>query len=132
MCLWYSAGIRSNPSSSKYVTKLNAYIRNNYESTEDNFIEKYLVLVKQILVAKRGNIELNCIYDLLNVELESLNEQCFDLRQSLALALKDVSEYTRVLVAKSLGILWSIGSSLEQFNDYVSVKCNLLTLNKLE
>lgn len=77
--------------------------------------------MKQILVSKRGNVELICIYDLLNVELQTLNQQCFDLRDSFALALKDVSEYTRVLVAQSIGILWSIGSSLDQFNEYVCI-----------
>lgn len=82
------------------------------------------MLVKQILVSKRGNVELICIYDLLNAELQTLNEQCYDLRESFALALKDVSEYTRVLVAQSIGILWSIGTSLEHFNDYVSVERN--------
>lgn len=77
-------------------------------------------MVKQILMAKRGNVELICIYDLLNAELQSLNQQCADLMESFALALKDVSEYTRVLVAQSIGILWSIGSSFDEFNRYVS------------
>lgn len=119
LCLWFSSGVRSNPNNKKHVSKLNTYIRNNYDAAEDNFIQKYLMLVKQILISKRGNVELICIYDLLNAELKTLNEQCFDLRESFALALKDVSEYTRVLVAQSIGILWSIGSSLEQFNEYV-------------
>lgn len=119
LCLWYSAGIRSNPNNSKFVSKLNAYIRNNYESNEDNFIQKYMNLVKQILMAKRGNVELFCIYDLLNAELETLTKQCMDLLESFSLALKDVSEYTRVLVAKSVGILWATGSSFDDFNKYV-------------
>lgn len=103
------------------MSKLNLYIKNNYEATEENFLQKYLVLVKQILVAKRGNIELICIYDLLNAEQQTLTQQCFDLQESFALALKDVSEYTRILVAQSIGILWAIGSSFEQFNVYVSI-----------
>lgn len=85
-------------------------------------------MVKQILIAKRGNVELICIYDLLNAELQSLNQQCSDLMESFALALKDVSEYTRVLVAQSIGILWSIGSSFDEFNAYVSEDLTLCTM----
>lgn len=121
LCLWYSAGIRSNPNTLKHAAKLNAYIRSNYESNDDNFIQKYSMLVKNILIAKRGNVELMCIYDLLNAELESLTKQCFDLMESFALALKDVSEYTRILVAQSVGILWAIGSSITEFNGYVRI-----------
>lgn len=99
---------------------MNAYIRDNYKSNEENFIQKYLNLVKQILMTKRGNVELICIYDLLNAELEILTKQCMDLLESFSLALKDVSEYTRVLVAKSIGILWASGSSFDDFNKYVS------------
>lgn len=118
--MWYSAGVKSSPNNSKVEPKLNGYIQSNYEANEDNFIQKYLILVKQILIAKRGNIELNCIYDLLNAELQPLTQQCYDLLESFSIALKDVSEYTRVLVAKTIGILWAIGSSFDEFNQYVS------------
>lgn len=121
LCLWYSAGMRTNPKTTKNAFKLNAYICDNYESKDDNFIQKYLLLVKQILIAKRGSTELMCIYDLLNAELEVLTKHCSDLLDSFALALKDVSEYTRVLVAQSVGILWAIGSSMDEFNRYVCI-----------
>lgn len=116
--MWYTAG--ASPDNPKHVSKLNAYIKRHYQATEDNFVHKYLMLVKQILTAKRGNVELMCIYDLLNSELETLNQQCHDIIDSLASSLKDVSESTRIFVAKSIGILWAIGSSLEEFNAYVS------------
>lgn len=117
--MWYSAGIRSNPNETKIVSKLNDYIRNNYEAKENNFMQKYLQLVKQILMAKRGNIELISIYDLLNAEVETLTKQCVDLLESFSLALKDVSEYTRVLIAQSVGILWATGNSIDDVNKYV-------------
>lgn len=119
--MWYSAGVRLDSNSAATVAKLNAYISHNYSSSPDNFMQKYLMMVKQILSAKRGNIELICIYDLLNAELDSLNKQCDDLLESFASALRDVSEYTRVLVAQSVGILWAIGTTNEQFNGYVSL-----------
>ncbi|XP_055313108.1 proteasome-associated protein ECM29 homolog isoform X2 [Sitodiplosis mosellana] len=132
LCLWYSAGVRSNPNSSKFVAKLNAYIQKNYEANEENFLQKYLVLVKQILVAKRGNVELICIYDLLNAELQTMTQQCSDLQESFALALKDVSEYTRILVAQSIGILWAIGSSFDEFNAYIKEVLNSLSQRQIE
>lgn len=72
-------------------------------------------------MAKRGNIELICVYDLLNAEVQTLTQQCSDLLESFSLALKDVSEYTRILGGKSIGILWAIDSTLEQFNGHVSI-----------
>lgn len=120
MCMWYSAGVRPNSNTASTLVKLNAYICHNYSSASDNFVQKYLLLVKQILLAKRGNTELICIYDLLNAELDSLNKQCDDLLESFTSALRDVSEYTRVLVAQSVGILWAIGTTEDQFNGYVS------------
>lgn len=120
LCLWYSAGNRSDPNEPKHAPRLNAYIRSNYDPTDDNEIQKYLRLVKQILLAKRGNVELTCLNDLLNTESESLTKQCFDLLESFSLALKDVSEGTRVLVAEIVGILWAIGTTIVEFNGHVS------------
>lgn len=134
LCLWYSAATDSedvSPNDSKHVSKLNEYIRRNYVATEDNSIHQYLMLVKQILFAKRGNTELTCVYDLLNSELECLNEHCVDLMDILASSLKDVSEHTRILVAKSIGILWSIGSSSDVFNTYVSAFLNHYSMRNL-
>lgn len=118
--MWYSAGNRSDPNEPKLAPKLNVYIRQNYAPTEQNEIQRYLHLVKQILLAKRGSVELTCLNDLLNAELESLIKQCFDLLESFSLALKDVSEGTRVLVAEIVGILWAIGTTMPEFNGHVS------------
>lgn len=117
--MWYSAGVQPDSTNAASVAKLNAYICHNYSPSADNFIQKYLLMVKQMLLTKRGNIELICIYDLLNAELESLNKQCDDLLEIFVSALREVSEYTRVLVARSVGLLWAIGSTLEQFTGYV-------------
>lgn len=131
LCLWYSSGIRTNPNNSKHTPKLIAYIQKNYDVNDENFIQKYLSLVKNILLAKRGNIELICIYDLLNAEVQSLSQQCSDSLESFSLALKDVSEYTRILGAQSIGILWAIDSTLDGFNTHVIHlnNYNIFTLN---
>lgn len=107
MCLWCAAGIRSSPDDPKHARQLNEYIRKNYELKEENDLQKYLIFIKQILRAKRGLIELSCLFDLLNSEVDILTHQCFDLLDSFGLALKDVSESTRVLVAKVVGVLWA-------------------------
>lgn len=118
LCLWAAAGIRSNPDDGKHTEQLNTYIRQNYQSSPDNALQNYLEFIKRILRAKRGLIELSCVYDLLNAEKSSLTEQCFDLIATLGLALKDVSEATRIVVAKVVGILWS-ASDESVFNEQV-------------
>lgn len=118
LCLWGAAGIKSNPDNTKHLSQLNRYIRKNYNTNDDNEIQQYLEFVKQILRAKRGLIELSCLFDLLNAELEILTQQCSDLLDSFSVALKDVSEPTRVLVAKILGTLWA-ASDENVFNEQV-------------
>lgn len=109
ICLWTAAGIKSNPDDIKNSNQLNAYICRNYEAKEVNELQKYLLFVKQILRAKRGLPELLCLFDLLNADVPTLSEQCFDNLESFGLGLKDASEPTRVLVAKIIGILWAAG-----------------------
>lgn len=112
---------------------MNAYIRNNYSPTDDNAIQRYLSLVKKLLVAKRGNVELMCLNDLLNAELESLTKQCFDMMGSFSSALKDVSEGTRVLVAEIVGVIWAVGMpSLSDFNVQINEMFGLCIKNQIE
>lgn len=120
LCLWFSAGATDLSDELQEAPKLNAYIRENYGPTDDNGLQRYLLLLKQILPAKRGSTELMCLYDLLNAELETLSAQCRDLLESFALALKDVAERTRVLVSRIVGILWAIGTPISEFNVHVS------------
>lgn len=119
LCLWFSAGATDLSDEIREAPKLNAFIRENYVANDDNEIQKYLLLLKQILIAKRGSTELICLYDLLNAELEELSKQCYDLLDSFSIALKDVSERTRVLVSRIVGILWAIGTPLNDFNAHV-------------
>lgn len=119
LCLWFSAGANDLSDEQREAPKLNAYIRDNYEPNDDNEIQKYLLLMKPMLIAKRGSTELICLYDLLNSELEELSKQCYDLLESFGFALKDVSERTRVLVSRIVGILWAIGTPINDFNAHV-------------
>lgn len=120
LCLWYSAGIRSNPNDDHHIPQLAAYITANYKPEPENEIEKYLHFVKKILWAKRGTVELTCLHDLLNAEVQILSTQCFDLLEKFSGALRDVSEITRTLVAEIVGVLWATGGTVADFNGYVS------------
>lgn len=122
LCLRFSAGMVTDPSELRETGKLNDFIRKNYSSNGDNAIQKYLLFIKDILPAKRGSIELTCLNDLLNAELEELTKQCFDLLEIFIATLKDVTELTRVLVSQIVGILWAIGCDDNEFNSHVSEK----------
>lgn len=116
--MWTAAGIKANPDDIKNPNQLNDYILRNYEPKEENELQKYVLFVKQILRAKRGLPELFCLFDLLNADVPTLAEQCFDLLESLEIGLKDASEPIRVLVAKIIGILWAARDEAA-FNDEV-------------
>lgn len=97
----------------KSVQKVNDYICKLNDSTE---INNYLALAKRILYAKRGKVELQCLYDLLNATPNSLVNDCLDLKESFMLGLKDVSDLTRILVAQLQGILMAYGNNELEFN----------------
>lgn len=131
LCLWTAAGVRSNPDEAKHKEKLNAYIRQNYQPNEENALQKYLEFIKHILRAKRGLIELSCLYDLLNADMQILTEQCFDLIVPLNAALKDVSEATRMVVAKNVGILWA-ANDISVFNEQIQTSLSSIANYSLE
>lgn len=114
LCLWFSAGAKTAPGDPKSSQKVNDYIRN--ELTDSIEIKNYLALAKRILYAKRGKVELQCLYDLLNASPTTLVKDCLDLKESFMLGLKDVSDLTRILVAQSQGILMAYGNNETEFN----------------
>lgn len=114
LCLWFSAGAKTAPGDPKSVEKVNEYIRNALNNSTE--IKDYLALAKRILYAKRGQVELQCLYDLLNATPSTLVNDCFDLKDSFMLGLKDVSDLTRILVAQLQGILMAYGNNESEFN----------------
>lgn len=76
-----------------------------------------------MLKAKRGIIELKCLYDILNASPRELAAQCSELVENFSVALKDVSENTRVLVAQVHGILLANERTDKDFNDQVNIFC---------
>lgn len=114
LCLWFSSGAKTAPGDLKSTPKVNAYIRNELSNSIE--IKNYLALTKRILYAKRGKIELECLFDLLNASPSTLVKDCLDLKESFMLGLKDVSDLTRILVAQSQGILLAYGNNEKEFN----------------
>lgn len=112
--MWLSAGANTAPGDPKSVRKVNEYIRKDLANSAE--ITNYLALAKRILYAKRGKVELECLFDLLNASPNSLVGECLDLKDSFMLGLKDVSDLTRILVAQSQGILLAYGNNETEFN----------------
>lgn len=112
--MWFSAGGKTAPGDPKSAQKVNDYIRN--QLTDSIEMKNYLALSKRILYAKRGKVELECLYDLLNASPKTLVKDCLDLKDSFMLGLKDVSDLTRTLVAQSQGILMAYGNNELEFN----------------
>lgn len=118
LCLWFSSGAKTAPGDPKLIQKVSDYIRNELNNSIE--IKNYLALAKRILYAKRGKIELECLFDLLNASPSTLVKDCLDLKESFMLGLKDVTDLTRILVAQSQGILLAYGNNETEFNAEVS------------
>lgn len=88
MCLWYSAGAQTTPGDPKAANKLAEFIQKNYHNNDSsNEIRKYLQLIVHVLKAKRGIIELTCLYDILNASPRELAAQCSELMENFSIAL---------------------------------------------
>ena len=120
LCLWFSAGAQDAPGTVKAAHHMRNYVNSNYADDESNEIRKYINMVKDILFAKRGKIELSCLYDLLDASPNVLAMKCVDLIDGFELGLKDVSDHTRILVAQLQGILLANGTNENDFNQRVS------------
>lgn len=115
LCLWFSSGATTAPGDPKSVALLRSYL----ETQPEDVINRYLNLVKKILHAKRGRIELSCLYDLLDVLPAKYASPCIDLLEGFDAGLKDVSDGTRTLVAQVQGILLAYGTTDVDFNERV-------------
>ncbi|CAD7011930.1 unnamed protein product [Ceratitis capitata] len=120
ICLWYSAGARAAPGDEKAAAKLKAYIAENYEASEQNELYQYVQFVKRFVEAKRTEVNLLCLYDLLHAAPELLTESHIHLLTPLSNSLKDVSETMRINVAQVYGILLAYGFKDKEFDTQIS------------
>lgn len=124
ICLWYSAGCISEPGSEKDMQKLIDFIRQLDQSGNIEHIEKYVRLIRNVLVSKKGFVELSCLSDLLTAAPSIITKSNLDLRSNLAGSLREVNETTRTIIAKIYGILLAYGADAESFNEEIK---NLLS-----
>ncbi|XP_055855013.1 proteasome-associated protein ECM29 homolog [Episyrphus balteatus] len=132
VCLWFSAGVKGGPGDEKNTMLLKNYIMKNFAESEDNEIHQYLQLVQKSVEAKRSEVSLLCLYDLLNAAPEILAKPQMHLMESLANSLKDVSETTRLHVAQVYGILLAYGTDQKDFDSQISEILSGLPQKSLE
>lgn len=119
MCLWFSAGCTTEPGSEKEMHILSEYISNLNKTGNVEHIEKFMKLIRNVVVAKKGFIELSCLADLLTAAPAIITKNNLDLRSTLSNSLREVNETIRTLIAKIYGILLAYGSSEKEFNDEI-------------
>lgn len=117
LCLWFSSGATTAPGDPKSAPVMHAYLA----GLPDAVTGRYLDLVKKILHAKRGRIELSCLYDMLDGMPMKYAPSCVDLLEGFDAGLKDVADGTRTLVAQVQGILLAYGTSDGDFNERVGL-----------
>lgn len=125
-CLWYSAGCQSEPGSSE-IHLLRSYIKKLDEFNNVEHIQKYLRLIRNMVIVKKGFTELSCLADLLISAPDIVVMENSDLIGILSPSLKEVNETTRTLIAEIYGILVAYGTKTDEFEKEVD---NLLNLNQ--
>lgn len=125
LCLWYSAGCSSEPGNENEMHILSEYITNLDRSGNIEHIEKFTKLLRNIIVVKKGLVELSCLSDLLTAAPLIVTRYNMDLRAILAYSLREVNEPVRILIGKIYGVLVAYGT--EDFNTEIQ---NLLNTSQ--
>lgn len=119
VCLWFSAGCTTEPGSESEMQKLSDYITKLNEVGNIGHIEKFMSLIRNVVAAKKGFVELSCLSDLLTAAPAIITANNLDLKATLSNSLREVNETTRTLIAKIYGILMAYGSDENAFNDEI-------------
>lgn len=116
LCLWFSAGCATEPGSENEIHILSEYITKLDLASNNEHIEKFMTLIRNVITAKKGFVELSCLSDLVTAAPAIITQNNLDLRSSLSTSLREVNETTRTLIAKIYGILLAYGSDEKSFN----------------
>lgn len=130
-CLWYSAKCTTEPGSENETHLLSDFIKQLNETGNIEHVEKFVRLSRNLVVAKKGFIELSCLSDLLNASPAIITKSNLDLITSLSASLKEVNETTRSIIARIYGILVAYGTDTGKFNDEIKNLLNT-SLKSLE
>lgn len=117
VCLWFSAGCSSEPGNDKDMCMLSDYIKNLNDNGNIEHVEKYLKLIRNVIVSKKGFTELSCLSDILTAAPEIVTLYNSEFRGILGGSLREVNESIRVLIAKIYGILIAYGCDESTFYD---------------
>ncbi|CRK95076.1 CLUMA_CG008554, isoform A [Clunio marinus] len=125
VCLWFSAGCSSEPGTDNQMSMLSDFITQLNDCGNIEHIEKFMKLIRNVLVAKKGIVELSCLSDLLTAAPTIITKNNHDLRSSLSNSLREVNETTRTLIARIYGILLAYGTDEKNFNDEIKNLANV-------
>ncbi|XP_065083000.1 proteasome-associated protein ECM29 homolog [Ochlerotatus camptorhynchus] len=120
ICLLFNAGVNTHPNDDKEMIKLTGFLKHFVaESSNEAVIHKYNDLIRRLIIVRKGITELTCLYDLVNGVPEVLAKENKDLLNTLGLSLKEISEPTRVLIAKVYGILLAYNSDESELESQI-------------
>jgi proteasome component ECM29 len=119
LCLWFSAGGTSEPGTENEIHLLSDYITKLDAAGNVEHIEKFMKLIRNVIVAKKGFVELSCLSDLLTAAPAIITKNNLDLRSTLSQSLREVNETIRMLIARIYGILLAYGADEKSFSDEV-------------
>ena len=77
--LWYSEKCTSEPGSENETHLLSDFIKQLNETGNIEHVEKFVRLSRNLVVAKKGFIELSCLSDLFNASLAIITKSNLDL-----------------------------------------------------
>ena len=119
LCLWFSAGCTSEPGSDSEMHVLSEYIAKLDSTGNIEHIEKFMKLIRNVIAAKKGIVELSCLSDLLTAAPAIITKNNLDLRSILSNSLREVNETIRMIIARIYGILLAYGSDDKSFNEEI-------------
>lgn len=124
LCIWFSAGCTTEPGTESEMHVLSEYITKLDQEGNIEHIEKFMKLIRNVITAKKGFVELSCLSDLLTASPDIITKNNLDLRSTLSNSLREVNESIRMLIAKIYGILLAYGSDEKAFNDEIKSLAN--------
>lgn len=119
LCLWFSAGCTTEPGSENEMNVLSEFITKMDAAGNVEHVEKFMKLIRNVIAAKKGFVELSCLSDLVTAAPSVITKNNLDLRSTLSGSLREVNETIRMIIARIYGILLAYGSDEASFNDEI-------------
>lgn len=119
LCFWFSVGITEYPTEEEKNKRIGNYLRQLFDQNEMEYVRMYNELIKCMVISRKGSTELACMWDLVSAAPELIVLFNTDLLEPLKLALGEISENERTLIAKIFGTILAYGKTDEtEFHKY--------------